>query len=271
MVQNFNFKTSYNIDDLLQIMRLLRSPDGCPWDREQNHQSIKSSLIEETYEVVEAINKDDKTLLCEELGDLLLQIVFHTQLESENNVFTFDDVTDGICKKLIERHPHVFGEVSVAGSDEVLKNWDEIKNKSKNRKTATDSMLSVPRELPALMRSQKVQHKAHKVGFDWENTDGALLKLDEETAELKEAIVENDKDKCFEELGDLLFSAVNVSRFIGCDAEEALTCSTDKFLSRFSQVEKMASERGINMKEASLEELDSLWDEVKQNGSNKVD
>ena len=264
MVKDFPFKTVYTVDDLLNIMSLLRSPDGCPWDREQTHSSIKKSLIEETYEVIEAINKDDKELLCEELGDVLLQVVFHSQMAEENGDFAFGDVVDGVCKKLVERHPHVFGEVRADTSDEVLKNWEEIKNKSKNRNTTADSMSSIPRELPALMRGQKLQSKAKKVGFDWNDINGALEKLDEETAELKSAISEGNSDSCFEELGDLLFSAVNVSRFIGCDAEEALTAANDKFLSRFSQVERLATERGIDMKNTPLEQLDLLWEEVKK-------
>ena len=264
MISDFEFKSVYGVEDLLNIMQILRSPEGCPWDREQTHSSIKSSLIEETYEVIEAINKNDSELMCEELGDVLLQVVFHAQMASEENAFNFSNVVDGVCKKLVERHPHVFGEVKAETSEQVLKNWDDIKNKSKNRNTATESMLSVPRELPALMRAQKIQKKAKKVGFDWESINGALDKLEEETAELKKAINEGDKNNCFEELGDLLFSAVNVSRFIDCDAEEALTAANDKFLSRFSQVEKLASERGIDMKNSSLEELDKLWDEVKQ-------
>lgn len=264
MVTDFEFKSVYGIDDLIRIMELLRSPDGCPWDREQTHESIKSSLIEETYEVIEAINKNDNSLMCEELGDVLLQVVFHSQMAKEDGSFTFEDVADGICKKLVERHPHVFGTVKAHTSEQVLENWEDIKNKSKNRSTATESMLSVPRELPALMRSQKIQKKAKKVGFDWQSVDGAFEKLEEETKELKQAIEHGSRDECFEELGDLLFSAVNVSRFIDCDAEQALTNASDKFLSRFSQVEKLARERGIDMKDSSLETLDKLWDEVKQ-------
>ena len=264
MVTDFEFKSRYGIEDLLEIMRLLRSPDGCPWDREQTHESIKSSLIEETYEVIEAINKSDKDLLCEELGDVLLQVVFHSQMAKEAGSFSFEDVADGVCQKLVERHPHVFGEVKADTSEQVLKNWEDIKNKSKNRSTATESMLSVPRELPALMRAQKIQKKAKKVGFDWDSVDGAFEKLEEETAELKEAVASGSRKECTEELGDLLFSAVNVSRFIGCDAEEALTEASDKFLSRFSEVEKLAKARNIDMKNSSLEELDRLWDEVKQ-------
>ncbi len=268
MLLDFRFKEKYNIDDLLEIMKILRSPDGCPWDREQDHKSIKKSLIEETYEVIEAINKEDNELLCEELGDVLLQVVFHSQMANEKGNFNFADVTDGICKKLIERHPHVFGDVKADTSDQVLVNWEQIKSKSKNRKTQTDKMLSVPRELPALMRSTKLQEKAAKVGFDWQSVDGALEKIDEEKKELEAAIKAGDKKNIEEELGDLLFSAVNVSRFVGVDAEEALTASADKFLERFSVVEKLAEERNIEMPNASLEELDKLWEEAKTVKSN---
>lgn len=264
MSVDFEFKNTYGIEDLLEIMRILRSPEGCPWDREQDHASIKKSLIEETYEVIEAINKQDDHLLCEELGDVLLQVVFHAEMAHERNAFGFSEVTDGICKKLIERHPHVFGDVKADTSAEVLVNWEQIKSESKNRKTQTDKMLSVPRELPALMRSTKLQEKAAKVGFDWESADGAFDKLDEETRELKLACESGDRQQMKEELGDLLFSVVNVSRFLDIDAEEALTLSADKFLNRFSVVERLARERGIDMKSASLEELDRLWDEAKQ-------
>ena len=260
---DFEFKNNYNIDDFLRIMKLLRSPGGCPWDIEQTHKSIRKNLIEETYEVIEAIDKDDTTLLCEELGDLLMQIIFHTQMEEEKGTFTFDDVCDGICKKLIVRHPHVFGDVTVNDSGEVLKNWDEIKRKTKGQKTTGESMQSVPRKLPALMRAQKLQQKAAKVGFDWDDISGAIEKIGEETNELKSAVENNDAENQIEELGDLLFSVVNVSRFIKCDSEEALTFASDKFLNRFIKVEQLAAERGIDMKSSSLEELDRLWDEVK--------
>ncbi len=263
MAVEFTFKDKYDINDLIEIMRLLRSENGCPWDKVQTHETIKKSLIEETYEVIEAINKKDNVLLCEELGDVLMQVVFHAQIENEKGVFDFSDVTDGVCKKLVERHPHVFGDITVKDSDEVLKNWDVIKSKSKNRKTQTDKMLSVPRELPALMRSAKIQEKAAKVGFDWDNADGAFQKVVEETEELKQAVKNNDKENINEELGDLLFSVVNVSRFLDVDAEEALTSSTDKFLKRFSVVESLAKQRGIDMEKSSLAELDRLWDEAK--------
>lgn len=261
---NFTFKPKYDIDDLIYIVELLRSPEGCPWDREQDHQSIKKNFIEETYEVVEAINKAEPDLLCEELGDVMLQVALHAQMEREKGVFDFSDVADGVCKKLIERHPHVFGDITVSDTGEVLKNWDDIKRRTKKQKTTTESMISVPRELPALMRAEKLQQKAAKVGFDWDNVDGALSKLSEEVAELKSAVLAEDKENIAQELGDVLFSAVNVSRFYKLDAEESLTQASDKFLSRFSMVEKLSAMRGIDLKSADINMLDSLWDEAKE-------
>lgn len=263
MMVEFQTKSSYNMQDLLEIMQLLRSPGGCPWDAQQTHESIKKNLIEETYEVIEAINKDDKVLLCEELGDLLMQVVFHSQMEQEAGTFDFDAVADGICKKLIERHPHVFGQVEISGVDDVLTNWNAIKMKTKKQKTTTDSMLSVPRELPALMRATKLQKKAADVGFDWSDVSGALDKLEEEISELRQAIEKGDAENTAEELGDVLFSAVNVSRFVKADAEEALTSASDKFLARFTTVEGLANELGIDMNSAGLDVLDALWDEAK--------
>lgn len=260
---DFIRKDNYNIEDLLQIMELLRGPGGCPWDAEQTHESIRSSFIEETYEVIEAINKNDKELLKEELGDALLQVVFHAQMEKEINSFDFSDVCDGVCKKLIERHPHVFGEVNVSSTEEVLSNWDDIKRKSKGQKTQGSSMLKVPKELPALMRAQKIQQKAKKAGFDWDNIDGSFDALYSELDELKEAMKKGNDAEIKNEMGDLLFSCVNVSRFLKVDSEEALTLSNEKFIERYVLVEKLASERDIDMKATSIEELDKLWIEAK--------
>lgn len=266
---NFDFKDRYNINDLLKIMELLRSPGGCPWDAEQTHESIRKDLIEETYEVIEAINKNDRELLLEELGDVLLQVTFHTQMEKEKGSFDFDDVCDGICKKLVERHPHVFGSVNVESTDEVLKNWDDIKRKSKGQKTQGSAMEKIPRELPALMRAEKIQSKAKKAGFDWEEIGGALDALESEIMELKEAMKSGNHDDIDGELGDVLFSCVNVSRFLKVDPELALTRSNEKFITRFLEVERLANEKGINMKEKTIEELDELWNQAKINlGSN---
>ena len=260
---DFIRKDKYNIEDLLQIMELLRGPGGCPWDAEQTHKSIRKDFIEETYEVIEAINKNDKELLKEELGDVLLQVAFHTQIEKEENSFEFSDVCDGICKKLIERHPHVFGDINVSSTDEVLTNWDNIKRKSKGQKTQGSSMLKVPKELPALMRAQKIQSKAKKAGFDWDNIDGAFEALYSEIEELKSAMKNKDAEEIKNEMGDLLFSCVNVSRFLDVESEEALTLSNEKFIERYVIVEKLAEERNINMKETPIEELDELWKEAK--------
>lgn len=264
MIDHFDFKERYSIDDLLHIMQLLRAPGGCPWDAAQSHESIKKNLIEETYEVIEAINKQDTQLLLEELGDLLLQVVFHAQMETEKGSFTFDDVCNGVAQKLVERHPHVFGSVEANNSEEALSSWDAVKRQKKGQKKGSGPMLSIPRELPALMRADKVQGKAKKVGFDWPDISGALDKLDEETAELKQAIAAGSKEEISMELGDLLFSAVNVSRFADCDAEEALTASTDKFIARFQKLEALAAERGLDLENASLAEMDALWDEIKK-------
>ena len=263
-MENFEFKENYGIEDLLRIMEILRGPGGCPWDAEQNHESIKKSFIEETYEVIEAINKKDKDLLQEELGDVLLQVVFHAEMEKEIGSFDFSDVADGICKKLIERHPHVFGKVKVNGTDEVLSNWDDIKRKSKGQKTQGSSMMKVPRELPALMRAQKIQSKAKKAGFDWDDMSGAFDALESEIKELKEAVRLKNSEAIEDEFGDVLFSCVNIARFIDVDSEEALTRANDKFMSRFLIVEKLAEERDIDMKNTPIDELDKLWDEAKK-------
>ena len=264
MAEEFVLKDKYNMDDLVAIIKVLRSPGGCPWDREQTHESIKKNFIEETYEVVEAINKQSTDMLREELGDVLLQIVLHSEMESENGNFTFDDVANDIVQKLVVRHPHVFGEVVANNTAEALNSWDAVKLKTKGQKNQTESMLSVPRELPALMRAQKIQHKAAKIGFDWDNVGGAVDKLYEEIDELKTAMEQGKRLDIEDEFGDVLFSCVNIARFIDVDSEEALTASTDKFMSRFSLVEQMASEQGIDMKSSSIEELDRLWDKAKK-------
>lgn len=264
MAKEFVLKDKYNIDDLVAIIKVLRAPGGCPWDREQTHESIKKNFIEETYEVVEAINKQSTDMLREELGDVLLQIVLHSEMESENGNFSFDDVVNDIVQKLVVRHPHVFGEVVANNTAEALNSWDAVKLKTKGQKNQTESMLSVPRELPALMRAQKIQHKAAKIGFDWDNVGGAVDKLYEEIDELKTAMEQGKRFGIEDEFGDVLFSCVNIARFIDVDSEEALTASTDKFMSRFSLVEQMASEQGIDMKSSSIEELDRLWDKAKK-------
>ncbi len=264
MQESFEFKDRYDFDDLKKIIAILRAPGGCPWDREQTHESIKKNFIEETYEVVEAINKDSSVMLREELGDVLMQIALHCEMEREKGSFDIDDVVNDLVEKLVVRHPHVFGSVKAENEEEALASWDAAKARTKKQKKQSESMISVPRELPALMRAQKVQHKAAKVGFDWENADGAMDKLYEEINELKTAMSHGDGAEIGEEFGDVLFSCVNISRFLKLDSEEALTRATDKFISRFKKVEELAQERGIDMKEASLETLDSLWNIAKE-------
>lgn len=268
---NFQEKEAYTIEDLLKIVRILRSPGGCPWDREQTHQSIRACLIEETYEAVEAIDTEDTELLKEELGDVLLQVAFHADLEQEAGRFNFDQVADGICKKLIVRHPHVFGDVHVQNTAEVLKNWDAIKKRTKHQSTQAQVLESVSPALPALMRSAKVQQKAAKSGYDFTDVRQALEKVEEETAELKEAIRAGHADSCRQEVGDLLFSVVNVARHLKTEPEQALTISCNKFIARFTAAEKLAQKNGQRLDALSPEELDRLWDEVKQNSDSRLE
>ena len=264
MSVDFEFKDTYDINDLIRLVTVLRAPDGCPWDREQTHASIKKNFIEETYEVIEAINNEDCEGLKEELGDILLQVALHTEMEREEGSFDFNDVANDICHKLIVRHPHVFGDLTAENEKEALSNWDAIKLKTKGIKKQSEAMIKVPRELPALMRAQKVQQKAAKLGFDWENTDGAVNKLYEEIDEFKNALSEGEKADIEDEFGDILFSCVNISRFIGVDSEEALTAATDKFLKRFAVVEEIAERECVDLKSASVEDLDILWERAKK-------
>ena len=263
MAIHIETKERYSTEDLLFIMKALRSPEGCPWDREQTNSSIRTNFIEETYEAIEAIDNGDDNALCEELGDVLMQVVFHAQMASEDNRFSYDDVVDGVCKKLIVRHPHVFGDGEANDAAAVLKTWDAIKRQTKGTAEQSTLLRNLPRALPALMRAAKVQERAARVGFDWPSIDGALDALTSETAELREALAEGNKEHIEEEFGDLLFSAVNVSRFLKTDAEMSLAAATDKFIRRFTRVESLAAERGISMQSASLEELDALWNVAK--------
>lgn len=259
---DFQQKDKYEFEDLLRIMEILRAPDGCMWDREQDHQSIRRNFIEETYEVCEAIDEQDAEHLKEELGDVLLQVVFHTQMEKEKGVFDIGDVADGVCKKLIFRHPHIFGSVEVGSSEEILRNWDALKRVEKHQETDTAALDSVARSLPGLIRAEKLQKKAAKVGFDWENVQGALDKVAEETAELQQAM--DGSGDIEEELGDLLFAMVNVARHLKVDPERALEKTCDKFISRFASMERQAHAEDKSLSDLPLEELDALWDKAKE-------
>ena len=260
---DFQRKEQYQMEDLIEIVRLLRLPEGCPWDREQTHRSIRSNLLEESYEVIDAIERYDSENLKEELGDLLLQVVMHAQMEREESRFEFSDVVHDVAYKLVERHPHVFGNVVAENGEQALDSWEAVKRQTKNQETITQTLESVPKAFPALMRAQKVQKRAAKAGFDWNEMSGALEKVKEEADELLWAT----EKTAMEELGDLLFSVVNVSRFLGLDSELALQKATNKFITRFAGVEALALERGIDMQTASLETLDALWDEVKHRNS----
>ena len=254
-------KKTYNFDDLVTVMKVLRSEEGCMWDREQTHESIRNNFIEETYEVIEAIDTSDTKLLREELGDVLLQIVFHAEMESEKGVFTIDDVANDICAKLIHRHPHIFADVSVSSTADVLANWEAIKSKEKSRTTLTSKLRSIPPMLPALMRAEKVGKKASMLDFP--TVDDVLAKLDEEVAELKAAIRSGENSEMSEELGDVLLTLSSLSRKIDVDAERALNDSTTKFIDRFEKVENECEKRGINMKESDISVLDGIYNEIK--------
>jgi tetrapyrrole methylase family protein/MazG family protein len=256
--------TNYqSFDDLMKIIRQLRGEGGCPWDQEQTHESLKNCMIEEAYETIEAIDNKDYKNLCEELGDVLLQIALHTAIAEEEKEFTFEEIIQGECKKMIYRHPHVFGNIQVKDTETVLKNWDEIKLKEKNQKKISESILSIPKALPANIRAEKVQKKASKAGLDFEDYEKVLEKVYEELEELKNAKENGTAKEVNEEFGDLMFSVVNLSRFLQLNAENSLTNATNKFINRFVGVEHLAEQEGRHLWDMSIGELDALWGRVK--------
>ena len=257
---DFQYVDSYGIEDLLRIMELLRAPGGCPWDREQTHQSIRRNMLEEAYEAVEAIDEEDPEHLKEELGDVLLQVVFHARMAEEEGLFSFGDVVDGVAKKMVFRHPHVFGAVRAEDSEQALDTWDAQKREEKGQRTAADTLDSVARSLPALMRAEKIQDKARKAGFDWAEMGPALDKAEEELGELRQAVEQGANVE--EELGDLLFAAVKVGRFAGLDSEQALHGTCEKFIRRFRRVEELAGGRPLDS--LGLHRLEELWQQAKQ-------
>ncbi len=237
---DFKEKERYNIDDLREIVAILRSENGCPWDKVQTHKSIRRDFLEETYEVLEAIDNDDRVLLREELGDVLLQVVFHSQIEQEQNNFNFDDVANDICHKLILRHPHVFADTKADTVDKVLENWESIKQTEKHRETLEQRLESVPKTFPALMRADKVQKRAEKEGYYKKEKDEALKEFKDKAQSFEKAVSEGENQKIESELGDLLFSLVSISRILEQDCEKVLTNSIEKFINILVGVEKSA-------------------------------
>lgn len=234
-------KDSYSVSDLVEIVRILRGEQGCPWDRQQTHHSIKADFIEETYEVIEAIEKNDSDLLKEELGDVLLQVVFHCVLEEEKNSFNFGDICTGICRKLIVRHPHVFADVQADSTEQVLRNWDSIKMHTKHQQSYTDTLKSVPKPLPALMRAEKVSKRAARSGLlQVQNTENSIQSASEKLSEIRNAVVSGNKSSAEKSLGELLFLCAEISNSLGVDAETALRDSTESFIEKFSETERSA-------------------------------
>lgn len=252
-----------DFQDLLDIIETLRNPGGCPWDREQTHESLKSALLEECYEVIDAIENKDEDALIEELGDVLLQVVFHASIGKEDGYFDIMDVIGGISNKMINRHPHVFGNEKANTSEQVLVNWDEIKKEEKGIKTLTEEMQNIAKSLPATTRAYKVKKKAKKVGFDWDDVNCAMDKVKEELNEIKEVYNCEDKSIIEGEVGDLLFACINVARFLEVDGELALDKTIKKFIKRFSYIENEAIKNNKNLKDMTLEEMDKLWEEAK--------
>ena len=256
---DFIHKERYGYEDLLEIMCLLRAPGGCPWDAEQTHGSILRNFHEETYEFCEAAEADDVPHMVEELGDVLMQVVFHAQMETEAGRFTMDDVCDGICKKMVYRHPHVFGSAHCETSAEVLETWDQVKRAEKAQKTVTDTLNGVAKNLPALWRAEKIERKAAKAGFHWADVHGALDKLEEEVRELRAAVEAGEHQ--LEELGDLLLAACDVAAMLELDPEQALHAACEKFIRRFSRVETLAD--GKDLAAMAEAELVNLWNLAK--------
>lgn len=246
---------------LQEIVARLRGPDGCPWDREQTHSSLRALLVEECHEVIDAIERVDDANLREELGDLLLHVVMHAQMAAERGAFTMEEISSGICEKMIRRHPHVFGETTASNSEEVLKQWEVIKRKEKG---ASSGVLDgIAASLPALLRAQTVQKKAARVGFDWPDAEPVFAKIEEETNEIREAMARDNRAEVEAEIGDLLFSAVNLSRKLGVDAETALTGTIKRFTARFRRIEDALRADGRKLEDTPLEELDRLWEKAK--------
>ena len=259
IVLDFLCKESYDLRDFVALVSYLRSPNGCPWDQVQTHESIRRNFLEETYEACEAIDAGDLVHMREELGDVLMQVLFHTDIEREAGHFDIDDVADAACKKLVYRHPHVFRR-----DDPDTPDWDTMKQRERAQTTTAEAMDSVARSLPALWRCDKIQSKAAKTGFEWPDVYAALDKVDEETRELRAAVVSGDAEAFGDELGDLLFAAVKVARFAGVDPEQAAHAACEKFIRRFSAMETAAANDGTALEQCTLEQMLTLWQQAKQ-------
>jgi len=248
---------------LVETVARLRGPGGCPWDREQTHASLKRYVIEETYEVIDAIDSGEPAKLEDELGDLLLQVLLHAQISSETNGFDIADVCARIREKLQRRHPHVFADAQVSGVEDVLHNWEQIKRAEPGNEDRESVLDGVPKSLPALMRAAKISKKAARTGFDWPEIGAIVEKLREETAELEEAVAKGDKNEVRAEIGDLLFTIVNLARFQGIDPEEALTEMLGRFVMRFNRIEAVAAQNGRNIADMTIDEMDAIWNVAK--------
>ncbi len=261
---DFTFKDEYDIEDLIEIVKLLRSENGCPWDKEQTHKSIRMDFIEEVYEAIEAIDFESEEMLREELGDVLLQVVFHSQIEREKGTFDFSDVTNDICKKLIIRHPHVFGDVSVKNSDEVLQNWDKIKKDAKGQKTYTDTLKSVPSVFPSLLRASKLGKRASRANIDFKDADSSFKAFCSKVDELNRLIESGDTELISEGFGDVLFYAANSARKFGLNAEEILAQANIRFIDMFEKIEKTAVKNNENIQDLSSNKLNEYFDLAKK-------
>lgn len=261
-MSEFIIKDQYNLSDFIALISFLRSDNGCPWDRVQTHQSIRRNLLEEAYELAETIDRDDKEHMKEELGDVLMQVLFHTSIESDAGLFNIHDVSDYACKKLVSRHPNVFGEKTDL-------DWDQLKRLERGEQSVFSEMNDVSRALPALWRAEKIQRKAAKVGYDWPDISFALDKIEEETQELRDGITNHDPDNIVEEIGDLIFAVVDVARMLGVDPEYAVHRTCEKGLHRFQYMEQEAAKQGKRMEDMSLSEKEQLHQLARQNLENK--
>ena len=260
-----NLKERYTIDDLIEIVEILRAPGGCPWDRTQTHESLKKSMIEEAYEAIDALDEKDDKMFSNELGDVLLQVVFHATLAKERGAFDFDDILKEVCDKLITRHTHVFGDKHAGNEEEALISWEKNKKKEKGQKTYSEMIRDIPKGLPALMSAEKVQKKAKGSGFDWAKTEDVLEKVREEISELEEAVEKEPPERIAEEYGDVLFSMVNLGRFLGLTPEVELMSATKKFTERFCKMEELAAEQNRRLDDLDAAQMNDLWEKTKEN------